>query len=151
MFVVRLMVEQAEAGSIFPLAMLAHSACGDPRVHKCVARTIVRLILDYMKLAKFRNRGFLISWRGFLRFCSTTLASFQSTFFRSIICNPLLFAPRNALLSLRIGKRISIPKQIMEKWSPCICTFVLYHSGCTHIVESFPSLTLQSNNGAWLA
>ena len=79
MFVVRLMVEQAEAGSIFPLAMLAHSARGDPRVHKCVARTIVRLILDYMKFAKFRNRGFLISWRGFLRFCSTTLASFQST------------------------------------------------------------------------
>ena len=50
MFVVRLMVEQAEAGSIFPLVMLFHSARGDARstdaAHRCVARSIIH---DFMK------------------------------------------------------------------------------------------------------
>ena len=35
----------------------------DPRIHRCVARTIAILILDL----KFQNRAFLISWRGFLQ------------------------------------------------------------------------------------
>ena len=50
MFVVRLMVEQAEAGSIIPPGMLAHSVRGDrdPRMHRCVARTIAILILDFI-------------------------------------------------------------------------------------------------------
>ena len=51
MFVVRLMVEQAEAGFIFPMGMLAHSARGDPLFpDACVRRcTIAILILDFMK------------------------------------------------------------------------------------------------------
>ena len=63
----RLLVEQAKAGSIFPLGMLTHRLVGmrDLRIHRCVARTIAILILDFWSL-KFRNRTFLISWPGFL-------------------------------------------------------------------------------------
>ena len=51
MLVVRQMVE---AGSKFPVAMLAHSAPGDlgmrdPRMHRCVAHTFAVLTLDFMK------------------------------------------------------------------------------------------------------
>ena len=35
-------------------------------MHRCVARTIAMLILDFMTFV-FRNRTFLISWRGFLQ------------------------------------------------------------------------------------
>ena len=38
----------------------------DPRMHRCLARTIAMLILDFMTFV-FRNRTFLISWRGFLQ------------------------------------------------------------------------------------
>ena len=60
-----LMVEQAEAGSIFPLRMMAHSARGDAlSMHNCNTHP------------GLHDRTFLISW---LKVCSTTLASFPST------------------------------------------------------------------------
>ena len=52
MFVVRFMVEHAEAGSVFPLRMLTHSARGDACVILgCidVALTVAMLVLDFMK------------------------------------------------------------------------------------------------------
>ena len=72
------MVEKVEAGSIFPLRMLAYSARGDrdPRMHRCVARTIARLILDFMKFV-VSEEDFPDFWaRRPARFCRATTASF---------------------------------------------------------------------------
>ena len=51
MFVVRLMVEQAEAGSIFHWGCVLIRLVGmrDPRMHGSVACTIAMHILDFMK------------------------------------------------------------------------------------------------------
>ena len=43
--------------------------------HICVVRTIAMLILHFLK---FRNRTFLISWRGFLQGCLASLPSTSS-------------------------------------------------------------------------
>ena len=51
-FVVDHLAEHAKAGSITPLAIMAHSVFMEmrhSRIHRCVARTIAMLILDFMK------------------------------------------------------------------------------------------------------
>ena len=82
MFVVRLMVEQADTGSIFPLKMLVPFGSWGCVILGCRDVWLVPSQCSSMTLlsSQFRNRTFpIVLARLPAGFCSTTLASFPST------------------------------------------------------------------------